>query len=54
MLKKLLRYDFKAVLRYWWIAALTSFGLALLGSACIGLLDFEKDLPELVDVTAGL
>lgn len=54
MLKKLLRYDFKAVLRYWWIAALTSFGLALLGSACIGLLNFEKDLPELVDVTASL
>lgn len=48
MLKKLLRYDFKSVFKYWWIAALSSFVLSLAGGGCISLLASEKDLPEAV------
>lgn len=48
MLKKLLRYDFKSVFKYWWIAAISSFVLSLMGGGCIGLMASEKELPEVV------
>ncbi len=31
MLKKLLKYDFRAILKYWWILALSSVALAVIG-----------------------
>lgn len=48
MLKKLLRYDFKSVFKYWWIAAITSFALSFVGGACITVLNTERELPQLV------
>lgn len=54
MLKKLLRYDFKAVLKYWWIAALSSVVLSLGGGWCISIFTNEKDLPEALYVVATL
>lgn len=54
MLKKLLRYDFKAVLKYWWIAALSSVVLSLGGGWCISVFANEKALPEALYVVAGL
>lgn len=50
MLKKLLKYDFIAVYRYWWIAALVSFVLSLLGGGCMLIWDMEKELPSIVYV----
>lgn len=47
MLKKLLKYDFIAVYRYWWIAALVSFVLSLCGGGCISILTTGKTLPTL-------
>jgi len=44
MLKKLLRYDFKSVLRYWWIAALSTVGLALVGGWSISVFENQKQL----------
>ncbi len=38
MLKKLLKYDFKSVFKYWWIAALSSTILSVLGGFCIPVL----------------
>lgn len=38
MLKKLLKYDFKSVFKYWWIAALSSLALSILGGFCIQIL----------------
>ncbi len=38
MLKKLLRYDFKSVFKYWWIAALTSTALSVLGGFCLEII----------------
>lgn len=54
MLKKLLRYDFKAVLKYWWIAALSSVVLSFGGGWCISIFSSVKELPEALYVVAGL
>lgn len=48
MLKKLLKYDFKSVFKYWWIAALSSFVLAFAGGGCISILNNERELPLIV------
>ncbi len=47
MLKKLLKYDFKYVLRYWWIAALTSFVLSFAGGICLRAMTSERALPPI-------
>lgn len=54
MLKKLLKYDFKAVFKYWWIAALATLGLALIGGGCITLLNADRILPTAVDIISIL
>lgn len=54
MLKKLLKYDFKAVFRYWWIAALSSVALAFAGGWSISVFTSEKALPSAVIVLAIL
>ena len=54
MLKKLLKYDFKSVFKYWWIAALSSLALCVLGGGCINVLQSARDLPTIVDASAGL
>ena len=48
MLKKLLKYDFKSVFKYWWIAALSSFVLAFAGGGSISILNSERELPLIV------
>ncbi len=54
MLRMLLKYDFKAVFKFWWIAALSSFVLALAGGGCITVIRVERDLPVIVDMSAGM
>lgn len=54
MLKKLLRYDFRSVLRYWWIAAVSTFGLAIIGGWSISVFENQKELPEMLYVVATL
>lgn len=54
MLKKLLRYDFKAVFKYWWIVALSSVVLALAGGWSISIFGSEKDLPIILTVVATI
>ena len=54
MLKKLLRYDFKSVLRYWWIAAVSTLGLALIGGWSISVFENQKELPEMLYIVATL
>ncbi len=39
MLSRLLKYDFRAILKYWWLAAVTSVGLAAIGGVCAVILD---------------
>ncbi|MBE6798491.1 MAG: hypothetical protein E7525_01755 [Ruminococcaceae bacterium] len=45
MLKKLFKYDFNSVFKYWWIAALSSFILSVIGGGCLSLMTYERDLP---------
>lgn len=54
MLKKLIKYDFSAVLKYWWIAALSTFVFALVGCACTEIFNSEKDLTEAAYILATL
>lgn len=46
MLKKLLKYDFLSVFKYWWIAAVSSLALSMLGGFCITILLSERELPS--------
>lgn len=39
MLRKLLKYDMKAILKLWWIAAVASAAFAVLGGFCIKIID---------------
>ncbi|MBQ3524587.1 MAG: hypothetical protein IJA43_09070 [Clostridia bacterium] len=54
MLKKLLKYDFKSVLRYWWIAAVSTVGLALIGGWSFSIFENPKEFPEMLYVVATL
>ena len=54
MLKKLLKYDFLATFKIWWIAAVTSLGLSFLGGYAVTLIRAPRDLPQVVDASAGL
>ena len=50
MLKKILKYDLKAIYKYWWIGALGSFALSLLGSFGISFLNSEKEIPVPIEI----
>jgi len=52
MLKKLLKYDFKSVFKYWWIAAISSFAVSILGGFCITILESEKKMPDFLPTFA--
>lgn len=54
MLKKLLKYDFNAIFKYWWIGALTTFILSFVGAGCGSVLESPKDLPESVNIFATI
>lgn len=54
MLKKLLKYDFHSVFRYWWIAAISSLALSLLGSLCIKVLSANRELPLAINILSTL
>ena len=54
MLKKLLKYDFNAIFKYWWIGALTTFILSFVGTGCIAINCSPKILPDSVYVLATI
>lgn len=54
MLKKLLKHDFKALFKYWWIVAVVTAGLSALSGKCITILESEKEIPAVLDVSAGI
>ena len=54
MLKKLLKYDLKAVFKYWWIAAVISVAAAVVGGFCSSILNSEKELPPSIVTTAEI
>lgn len=54
MLKKLLKYDFKYIFKFWWIAAVISFGLSFVGGGCITILRSQRNFHEAIDALATL
>lgn len=54
MLKKLLNYDLRFVFKYWWIAAVTTLALSVVGSGCINIFRSDRELPGVIYATAVL
>lgn len=48
MLKKLLKYDLKAAFKYWWMFALASFGISLIGGISILVLEDSENFPHAI------
>lgn len=53
MLKKLLKYDLRSVFRFWWIVALISVGMAVLGGFAQEIL-YNDDAPRVINVVASV
>ena len=56
MFSKLVKYDLRAIFKYWWIAAVTSAVLSVVGGFCVRVLNNEINAEEYVEVQvfAGL
>ena len=54
MLRKLLKYDFKAVIKFWLIGALAMVLLSLGGGLCQRILASDRPVPLAVQIVAGL
>ena len=52
MLRKLLKYDFQSVFKYWWIAAITSFVLSLIGGGFVTPIASGKETPTMVTIAS--
>ena len=53
MLKKLLKYDFRAVLKFWWIAVAANFLLSVTGGFISLIESYDTWLAELVSTMSG-
>lgn len=54
MLRKLLKYDLKAVFRLWWAAAAVSVIMAVVGGFANAILNADRDLPMAVRTIASM
>ncbi len=58
MLKKLLKYDLRAIFKYWWILAISSVGLSLVGGMCLyaltNLIDAEPNVIMIMIAVLGI
>lgn len=52
MLKKLMRYDFKSVFKLWWIGAVSTLALSVIGGFISEIFTTERDIPEPIYVLA--
>ena len=52
MLKKLMRYDFKSVFKLWWIGAVSTLALSVIGGFIAEIFTTERDIPEPIYVLA--
>lgn len=50
MLRKLLKYDFRAIFKYWWILAISSIGLSFIGGICVRILANSLEPPVSEDI----
>ena len=54
MLKKLLKYDLRAIFRLWWIVALVSVGMSVLGGFALDLTINHSDVPDPISTIASI
>ncbi len=54
MFSKLLKHDSRAILKYWWIGAVVSLCVAVLGGVCIQIVDIDYTSYRLIPVLAGI
>lgn len=54
MLKKLIKYDLKFMLKLWWIAALAALVLSAAGAVFIRIISSDRELPVIIYVVAML
>ena len=52
MLKKLMRYDFKSVFKLWWIGAVSTVALSIIGGFIAEIFTTEREIPEPIYVLA--
>lgn len=52
MLKKLMRYDFKSVFKLWWIGAVSTLALSVIGGFIAEIFTTEREIPEPIYVLA--
>ena len=52
MLKKLMRYDFKSVFKLWWIGAVSTVALSVIGGFIAEIFTTERDIPEPIYILA--
>lgn len=52
MLKKLMRYDFKSVFKLWWIGAVSTLALSVIGGFIAEIFTTERDIPEPIYILA--
>ncbi|MBQ9742297.1 MAG: hypothetical protein IJV88_01300 [Ruminococcus sp.] len=54
MFAKLLKYDTRAVFKYWWIGAVASLFIAVMGGVCIQIVDIDYTEYEVIKVLASI
>ena len=54
MLKKLLKYDFKAIFKFWWIAVVVNFALSIYGGFLQQIENYNQKLAETLYDLLGL
>lgn len=54
MFTKLLKHDSRAIFKYWWIGAVVSLGISVLGGVCIQIIDIDYTSHRLIPVLAGI
>jgi hypothetical protein len=54
MLKKVLKYDCRTLFRIWWIAAVVTVAMSVLGGFAQTVYQREGRVPEIITVTAGM
>lgn len=54
MLKRLLKYDLRAIFRIWWIAAAASVLMSFIGGGCLYIIDNERYFPTTLYTLANV
>ncbi len=54
MFSKLLKHDSRAILKYWWIGAVVSLGISVLGGMCLQINSVEYTKYNMITALAGV